>query len=195
MSIIEIIAVVMGLAAVWMTITQNIWCWPTGIVQVTLYIIIFHEVKLYSDMVLQAIYVVLQIYGWWHWLHGGRDHGRLLVSVLPRRAFVAWLAATAAGTAALGWVMTAWTDAAAPYADGFVTVASLVAQWLMTRKHTESWIFWILVNIVAIAVYFYKELYLTSGLYVAFLMMAVMGLREWRKALPTGTGGEGEVTA
>ena len=71
MSWMEAVAVVFGVACVWLTIRQSIWCWPTGLVQVFLYIFIFYEVKLYSDLILHVIYVGLQIYGWQHWLRGG----------------------------------------------------------------------------------------------------------------------------
>jgi nicotinamide mononucleotide transporter len=183
MSLIETIAVAFGLLCVWLTICQNIWCWPTGLVQVVLYVIIFYQVKLYSDLILQVIYVVLQVYGWHHWLRGGKVHGALAVSHLPLRALLVWVAATFAGAAAWGWGMATFTDAAAPYWDAFITFASLVAQWLMTRKRLESWLFWISVDIVAIGVYLYKSLFMTSVLYAVFLVMATLGFFAWRKTI------------
>ncbi len=178
----EVAAVVAGLLCVGLTIRQSVWCWPTGLVQVGLYIFIFYDVKLYSDLVLHVIYVGLQVYGWHHWLHGGRGHSRLAVSRLPFRARMAWVVTALAGTAAWGWGMARWTDAALPYWDAFTTVASLVAQWLMTCKRLESWLFWIAVDVVAIGVYLAKELYPTAGLYAVFLVMAGAGWVAWRRA-------------
>lgn len=86
MAWMEVVAVVFGLICVWLTIRQNIWCWPTGLVQVALYIIIFYQVKLYSDLILHILYVGLQIYGWHHWLHGGKQRAKLPVSTLGLRA-------------------------------------------------------------------------------------------------------------
>jgi len=183
MAPIEVIAVVCGLLCVWLTIRQNIWCWPIGLIQVALYIVIFYQVKLYSDLVLHVVYVALQVYGWWHWLHGGRDRGQLQVSSLSLRGFAGWIALLLVGTFMWGWGMASLTDASVPYWDAFTTVASLIAQWLMTRKRLESWIFWIAVDIVAIGVYAYKSLLLTSGLYAVFLVMAIMGLLAWRRSL------------
>lgn len=180
---IEATAVVFGLLAVWFVVRQNIWCWPTGLIQVSLYVFIFFQVKLYSDVILHLIYVVLQIYGWVHWLYGGEDRDELPVSRLPGRSFVSWIVVAGVGTAAWGAVMARTTDAAVPYGDAFTTAASLVAMWLMARKHIENWHFWIAVDVIAIGIYLYKDLYLTSGLYVAFLVLSIAGLISWRRSL------------
>lgn len=186
MAWIEAIAVVFGLFCVWLSIRQNIWCWPTGLVQVVLYLVVFYHAKLYSDLVLHGIYVVLQVYGWYSWLHGGSDRGPLRVSQLRVRWRVGWVVVALAGTAAWGTGMATFTDAAVPYWDAFTTVASLVAQWLLTRKRLESWYFWIAVDIVAIGVYWYKSLFLTAGLYSVFLIMAIAGFLVWRGSLLAG---------
>ena len=180
---IEAVAVVFGLACVWLTIRQNIWCWPTGLVQVCLFIFIFYYAKLYSDLILHGVYVVLQIYGWHHWLHGGRDRAKLSVSWLGNRKSMEWGAAVLAATVVWGYVMASWTDAAVPYGDAFTTAASLAAQWLMARKRLESWLFWIAVDVVAVGVYLYKALYLTAGLYAVFFVLAIMGYRAWRASI------------
>lgn len=183
METIEIIAVVFGLICVWLTVRQNIWCWPTGLVMVSLYIFIFLEAKLYSDMLLQVIYVGLQFYGWHAWLYGGPDRSQLSVSRLAGRDVATWLAVCAAGTLALGGFMSHSTDASFPFPDAFTTTASLIAQWLMGRKKLESWLVWITVDVVSIALYSAKELYLTAGLYAVFLGLATLGFFEWRKTL------------
>jgi nicotinamide mononucleotide transporter len=183
MTWIEATAVIFGLLCVWLTVRQNVWCWPTGLVQVSLYIWVFYDVKLYSDLILHMIYVVLQLYGWHHWLRGGQEHGRLAVSTLAPGARTAWAGVTVVGSGVWGCAMASFTDAAVPYGDAVITVASLVAQWLMTRKRLESWIFWIAVDVLAIGVYWYKSLFLTAGLYAVFLGLAVVGALAWRKSL------------
>lgn len=179
---IEAIATVFGVIAVWLVVRRNIWCWPAGLIQVTLYVWIFFEAKLYSDMILHVIYIFLQIYGWHHWLRGGKDRHELPVTTITAPIW-SWILLTAGGTVAWGYLMERYTDAAVPYADAFTTVASLAAQWLTARKKLESWIFWIVVDVVAVGVYWYKELYLTTGLYIVFLVLATMGYFEWRKAM------------
>ena len=183
MSVIEIVAVCFGVACVWLTIRQNIWCWPTGLVQVVLFIWIFYQAKLYSDVMLHVVYVVLGFYGWWYWLHGGREAKQLPVTRLPSKHLVLWIMLGAAGTAALGGAMARYTDAALPYWDAATTVLSLVAQYLLARKVLENWEFWIVVDVIAVGVYLTKELYLTSGLYAVFLILAVIGLITWMRNL------------
>lgn len=97
-----------------------------------------------------------------------------------------WVFIAVAGTLLWGFVMKTLTDASVPYPDAFTTVASLIAQWLMARKRLESWCFWIAVDVVAIGVYFYKQLFFTTGLYAVFLILAIMGFLEWRKNEGTG---------
>jgi nicotinamide mononucleotide transporter len=182
MSYIEIVASAFGLACVWFTVKQNVWCWPTGLIQVILYIWIFYNSHLYSDMLLQIVFVFISIYGWYHWIHGNRETSVLEVTKTGNE-IVIWMIIGLAGTFMLGFLMGYYTNAALPYPDSFITVASLIAQWLMARKKLESWWFWIMVDVVGIGVYFFKELYFTTGLYSVFLVMAVMGYIDWKRSL------------
>jgi nicotinamide mononucleotide transporter len=175
-------AFLLGLLTVWYTVKEHIWCWPTGLGQVLISIFIFYNAKLYSDAILQIVYVYLQIYGWVYWVKGGSDRGELPVTVLTPTGVLLCLAAVGVFTAGWGWVMHRYTDAAAPIADAFIVGASLVAQWLLTRKKLESWIFWIVVDLVGIVVFAQKGLPLMSILYVVFLGLATAGFFEWRKS-------------
>ena len=178
----EIAGFVSGVIAVWLTAKESPWCWPTGLVNVSLYIVVFWQAKLYADMGLQVVYVFLQIYGWYAWLHGGAGRKRLDVSRLPRRHIGPWLAVCAGATAVLGGLMSRYTDASLPYIDAFATVASLIAQWLMGRKVLESWLVWIVVDVVSISMYLVKNLHLTAGLYLVFLVLAAWGWCQWRRS-------------
>ncbi len=183
MSWIEIIAVALGIATVFLTVRQNMWCWPTGLVQVLLYIEIFYEARLYSDVLLQVIYVVLQIYGWYHWASGkSAMRSELPVTSLSLRQVASWIAITIAGAFVWGELMLRFTNAASPRADAFIAIASLCAQYLLARKKLESWYWWISVDVVAIGVYWSRDLRLTSGLYAVFLGLCIAGLVEWRKS-------------
>jgi nicotinamide mononucleotide transporter len=181
--VLEITATIFGLVCVWLTVRQNIWCWPTGLVMVALYIVIFYQVKLYSDMGLQVIYVFMQIYGWYNWLHGGRDRGRLEVTRVSRGGAILWILVAASCTFGWGFLMDRYTDAALPFWDAATTVMSLIAQWLMAKKILESWLVWISVDILSVGIYLVKGLYPTSGLYLVFLGLATMGFFAWKKTL------------
>ena len=184
----EAVAVVFGAAAVALTIRQRLWCWPLGLVQVALYVYVFYQARLYSDMVLHVIYVVLQVYGWYRWRSGERGSA-LPVSYLSLTERAGWAMAIALAASVWGEAMLRYTDAAAPRADAFIAAASLAAQYLLAIKKLENWIVWIVVDVVAIAVYWSRDLRLTSGLYGVFLGLCVLGLVEWRKAYERGRSG------
>src|SRR6478609_2519534 len=115
-SMLEKIAVASGLANIYLTVRQNIWCWPVGVVMVSLYIYIFFQAKLYSDAGLNVFFLVMQFYGWYHWTRGGVEHSTSLAAVtrLSPRGW-AWTSAGVAGwTAGVGTLMHRFTDAAAP---------------------------------------------------------------------------------
>lgn len=177
---VEISATVFGFICVWLTVKQNIWCWPTGLAQVVLYISVFYTAKLYSDLILHVIYVFMQFYGWYFWLHGGKDRKEAPVEKTP--VLFNWVGIAILGIFFWGMTMDKFTDAAVPYWDAFTTVASLVATYLMAKKILESWLFWISVDVVAIGVYFYKGLYPTTILYVCFLVLATKGYFAWKKS-------------
>lgn len=180
MSGLEWTAAALGFTSVWLTVYRHIACWPTGLAMVLLYIVIFYQARLYSDMLLQVVYVFLQIYGWHAWLHGGPAGTPLVVRRLPSWQIIPWLAASLLGTALLGSLMHAYTDASFPFTDALTTVASLIAQWLMIRKRLESWLVWIAVDVISIGLYYTKALYPTAVLYAVFLILATWGWFAWR---------------
>ena len=182
MTLLEAVAVLFGVASVYLSVREHVASWPTGIVNVALYIAIFHDAKLYADMGLQGVYVVISVYGWYHWLHGGRDRSTLMVSRVPRRVALVLPLLAAVGAVALGTFFARATDASLPYLDSALTCTSLAAQWMLTRKYLENWLVWIAVDLAYVPTFLYKRLYLTAGLYTVFLVLAVMGYREWRRA-------------
>lgn len=190
MSIGEIIGSMLGVIGVWLMIRQNIWGWPIGLVQVAVYAGVFYDAKLYSDTILQVFFFALQAYGWWHWKQGeksGSSRGLALpVTQLGVAAIVGWIALGAGLTAGWGWFMHRTTDATLPWWDAFILVFSLIAQWLQARKNLECWPGWLLVNTVALGVYWVKDLQLTSGLYLVFWAMSLWGWRAWRISMQGG---------
>lgn len=180
---IELLAVVLTLVAVYLTTRQIIWCWPLGMVSVTLYALVFYQARLYADMGLQALYFGLAIYGWWAWLHGGEDRGDLEVSLASNRARIVLVAIGALAGVALGQTLSRFTDASLPFMDSILTSFSIVAQWMQTRKLLEAWLVWLAVDVFYVGMFLYKELYPTAGLYTVFLCLAVLGFVEWRRSM------------
>lgn len=180
---VEIIAVVLGLISVYLVTRQNVWCYPLGIISVFIYIFIFYKVKLYADMGLQLFFIVLQAYGWYEWLYGGRDHSALSVSWASRRIYLFSALFTMLSTALLGYTLHQLTDASLPYVDSFLAVLSMAAQWMMAKKYIENWILWMIVNIGSIGMYGVKGLYVTMVLFAVYFGLAILGYAEWKRSL------------
>ena len=188
----EVLAVVFGIVSVYLSTREHIWSWPTALVNVGLYFVVFYEAKLYADMGLQVVYFGLSLYGWYEWLYGGANRTELHVSRTSRPLGVRLLTIGIVCAAVLGTLLARFTDAALPYVDSATTSTSLVAQWMMTRKILENWAVWMAVDVVYVGMFIYKHLYLTAGLYTVFFVLAVMGYVQWKRSLAerreSGTG-------
>lgn len=175
---IEWLGTISGFICVALYIHRSIWAWPVGLFQVALYVYIFAQAKLYSDMGLNVIYIFMQIYGWWAWLQHQDQQEELIVELGVGWQYGLWALTALLGAFGMGWLLT-HTDASLPYADSFVASTSLVAQWLLTQRKLFSWAFWIAVDGVAIWVYYQKGLSPTTVLYACFLVMASIGQYSW----------------
>ena len=181
-SLIEWIAVTCGLINVILIIRRSIWNYPFGFVMVTLYFYIFWEYKLYSEAILQLYFFVIQFYGLWAWLQGRAPDGRVTIAPLSQKTFAGYLAATAIAWVLISWLMASYTDAAAPRWDAAVAALSVTAQFLMSRRHLQSWLLWIAVDVLAIGLFYTRDLVPTSALYAVFLGLAIAGYIQWRSA-------------
>lgn len=176
---LEQAATILGIVGVWLAMREKVLNFPVGLVQVAIFGWVCFEGKLYSETVLQVLFFVALCYGWWHWTRGSRDTGPLLVQRLSRGTAIAWSLATLVLWSVWGTLMHRFTDAALPYWDGFVFASSVISQWLQARKALENWIGWIVANTVAVGVFWAKEYYWFSVLYLIFWFMAWGGLRTW----------------
>ncbi|WXL24030.1 nicotinamide riboside transporter PnuC [Ectopseudomonas mendocina] len=185
MSLLEVVASAIGILAVWLTIRQNTWCWPVGLAMVLMYAWIFYDTRLYSNMLLQMVYALLQGYGWWMWLRGGDSGGGVQVGRLSVSRLAAGLVSGALLSLVLGYAMATYTEASAPWQDASLSAFSLVAQVWMAQKRIESWLLWILLDALFVGLFLQQGLYLTAALYVAFTLLAVRGWAAWRRDLAT----------
>ena len=179
----ELFGFVTGAACVALLVRQNIWNWPLGILNNLTFIVLFYRTGLYADVGLQVFYIAISVYGWWHWLHGGRDHGALTVSRVRPTTALLLAGAVVATTALLTWLLRHYTNSTVPVLDSLITALSLVAQFMMTRKWIENWPVWILANCISVGLLTYKGLYVTSALYLVYQVLCIMGWRQWRAAL------------
>jgi nicotinamide mononucleotide transporter len=178
----EVLGFATGLVTVWLLVRQHVLNWPLGILNVALLMLVFFAAGLYADAGLQIVYVALGFYGWWAWLYGGERHSRLTVRTTAARE---WVFLTVAGLVLTGglWLfLDRLTGSTVPLADALTTALSLLATYGQSRKLIENWWLWIAADLIYIPLYAYKDLWLTAILYVAFLLLCLLGLRAWRTA-------------
>lgn len=179
MSVLETIAVLLGLANIVLIVLRSTWNYPFGLAMVALYARIFFDAKLYSDAALQLFFFVVQFYGWWNWRRSQETAGEVVVLRLEPDARLRWAAGSVLAILLWGWSMHRWTDASYPWWDAAIAMLSVAAQILMSRRYLENWHLWIAVNAISIPLYAAKGLWLTAGLYVLNLVIAGIGLRAW----------------
>jgi nicotinamide mononucleotide transporter len=179
----ELIAAAISALDVWLATRRSMISWPITILASALYAEQFRESRLYSDMLLQGIFILFAIYGWWHWQQGVKTEGSVRVETPRLILLLRDLALGAAASVLLAYWMIAHTDASLPWLDASLAGASLVGTWWGARKYLANWWLWIVVDVIYVGEYFYKHLVLTGLLYAVFVLLAMLGLRDWRRAL------------
>jgi len=178
---VELAGFVTTAVGIWLTTRRLLICWPVVLAADVLYLIVFYRARLLSDALLQVFFIVFTLYGWWHWWRGVREEGEVRVVPLALPSLLIALVAGIAGSFVLG-ELAKRLHAALPYLDAALTSFSLVGSWWQARKHIANWWLWIVVNLVYIGEYIYKDLWITTVLYGGLIGLAVLGLRDWRRA-------------
>ena len=181
----ETAAAVLSASAVWLTTRRSPWCFPVGLLSVSVYIWVYAGARLYSEVLLQCFWVVMLVAGWWRWLRHLDATGHVRVAPLQRRDAGLQLLAGVAGGLALGFAMHRYTNAALPWLDAMLTALSLVGQLWQNRRHVAAWWMWIAVDVVYVGMFASKHLFVTAALYIGFVALAVKGLRDWTRAAAT----------
>lgn len=193
MSLVELMAVLTGLAAVWFAARANIITWIFALVNAVLFFVLYYQVNLYSAMMLQIFFFCNSIYGWVNWKRQSVN-GEEPVTLMSHKGRVLWAVVIFAGALSLGTVMGRihlWLPDLFPvkatfvYTDAMIAVMSIAASLLCARLKLENWILWILVNIMSVAMYAMRGVMLVSLQYVIFFFMAVYGLSGWKRRIDT----------
>ncbi len=192
MSYIEFFGTIFTVWCVWLMMKAKVLSWPIGILGAILYIGLFYQIQLYSDLIEQIYFLVSSFIGWWVWLRPGTagknafDERKISRNSLKENAIC--IAVIVLGTVALTYVtthLTMWLPAyfskpaAFPWLDAGTTVMSFTAQWLLVKKTIENWILWIIVDAIAICLYWYQGIRFVSLEYVLFFFLATVGLIRW----------------
>lgn len=209
--LLEFIAALFGVISVFYAKKENILVFPTGIISTGLYIYLLYRWQLYGDLIINIYYTIMSLYGWYMWLRvideqdnrisitksSKSDYLKALLIFVFSSLFVIFIYAkynvidTSIGFFAT--ISNIWSHLISgsttqlrtitPYIDTFTTGAAFSAMWMMANKKLESWILWIIVNIVSIPLYFIKGFGFTGVQYFIFLVLAVFGYVSWLKSL------------
>jgi nicotinamide mononucleotide transporter len=182
MSPVEIAGFIFGVAGIWLTIKENIWCFPVGLINVIISLILFFQQKLYSDAIQQIVYIVLLSYGWYKWINGDVRLKALKISFSSAMLLIILFMLCIIFSLAAGYIFKTYTDASLPWWDAGATALSFTAQWMIAKKKIENWILWMVVNVMYVGIYLYKDLFLYAILFFIYLLLAIHGWMEWRKS-------------
>ena len=175
--------------ALWMVVANmrvQLIAWPLAIVSSLAYLLLFAHSKLYGEAGLQILFVIVAGWGWWQWKFGRQADGAALrVRRIDVRSGLAVAVATCAAWPVLGFALDRFTDSDVPYFDALPTAGSIAGQWLLGRKYVENWPVWLGVNIVSVALFAHKGLWLTVVLYALLAVLSVVGWRAWNRRATT----------
>ncbi|MHA3080073.1 nicotinamide riboside transporter PnuC [Acinetobacter sp. ANC 5502] len=179
MSNLEIFSVIISLIGVGLTILRNMWCWPFNMLAYILYGYLFFTYQLYGEVILQIFFSVMNLYGFYVWMKGKQVDHDIKIEPLAFSKIILQLIVSAIAGLAFGLILKNFTNAAVPMLDAQLAAFSLLATYWTSRKHIATWVLWVVVDIIYVGMFIYKDLYLTAGLYAAFVVMAAYGWYQW----------------
>ena len=178
-SIFEWLAVLCALAYVYYASRQKLICWLFALFSSGIYLGLMWSVQLYLEAVLQLFYLLMALYGWRKWLSGQSNNSSIIRWSIQKHLVNIVLSGLV--TLFLGYVMSKFTNQASPYMDAFTTVFSLAATWMVAHRILENWVYWIVIDAVAVLLYADRGLFLSSLLMVFYVILAAWGLYSWTK--------------
>ncbi len=180
---LEAVAVVFGILSVWFARKENIWVYPTGIINVLIYVYLCFFAGLYADMGINAFYFVMSVFGWYNWSRRDESMQHVPISSLSIGQWLLYILLIVLAFGIIYLVLLNYTDSTVPIFDSFTTALFIAGMWLMAIKKIENWLLWIAGDILVIPMFAIKGLAFTSIQYIVFLVLAVMGYIEWRKRM------------
>ncbi len=189
-------AVAASMAYVIFAAKESVWCWPAALVSTVIYTVIFYDVYLWMDSLLQVYYLVMAGYGWYSWQKLKHpmsvDNQSMTQSQQVKAVMISsWsftihskvIAMLAAISLVVGYIMATFTPTHFPYLDAATTVYAVFATYLVTQKVVENWLYWVVIDLVSIYLYLEKGLTPTAGLFVVYVVIALIGYFSWRRNL------------
>lgn len=191
MNYLEIIGTALGLLYLWLEYRASAWLWVASIAMPAIYLVVYYRAGLYADLGISIYYILASVYGLICWLShrtdakATADDPQLGITRTPRRQYAPLALTFIAIFAAIGFILSRYTDSTVPWADAFTTALSIVAMWMLARKYVEQWLVWIAADVACAALYAYKGLWFTGALYALYAAIAVLGYHKWKRLMTT----------
>ncbi len=183
---IELWAAALAVAYLLLAIRQRLSCWVPSFVSSCMYVWVLFTARLYMESALNAFYAAMAVYGFWQWRRG-RGGAALAVTRWPMARHAGALLGVVVLSLISSFFLRHFTPAASPFVDSMVTWSSTFATFLVARKVYENWHWWLMIDSVSLCLYFTRHLYVTMLLFAMYLALIVIGMREWRRSLPSFT--------
>ncbi|MBR4962634.1 MAG: nicotinamide mononucleotide transporter [Muribaculaceae bacterium] len=189
---IEILGTIVGIVYLWLEYKANIYLWLVSIIMPAIYLYVFYVAGLYADFAINIYYLLIAIYGWMAWKYGFKLFSakreknvdeKLRISHVPKKLWIRLVVVYVLLQLSITWVLITYTNSDVPWLDSFTTSVSILAMWLLARKYLEQWLVWIVVDIVSVGLYLYKDLYYTSALYAVYAIIAIFGYYKWKSIM------------
>src|SRR5690606_17940561 len=182
--VLEVCAVIFGIASVWYAKKEHILVYPTGIVSTVIYVYICYRFTLYGDLLINIYYTIMSVYGWYMWARMVEGE-QLEITVSTKKD---WLKTISIFIATAVFVVAVYLyfnrfDRTTDYIDTFTTGIFFAAMWMMANKKLEHWILWIVGDLISIPLYFVKGLGFSGIQFTIFLVLAYLGYKEWKNHL------------
>lgn len=190
----ELLAVFLAIVYLSLAMKESIWCWPAALISTAIYMWLFWGVSLVMDSLLQVYYIVMALYGWWMWRTTTRNTEKsaldnTLFEKSQPRPIITWhwpkhifaIVSVLLLSVISGFLLNQNTNAAWPFLDSFTTWGSVLTTYMVTKKVLENWLYWIVIDSVAVFVYIERGLYPTAALFVVYVGMVIYGYFAWKK--------------
>ena len=184
--ILQIVGVALGLLYLWLEYKANIWLWVVGLIMPIVHGALYYRSGLYADFSMQLYYIAAGVYGLIVWSRGTKKKGEkseIAISTTPLAVWVAILGVYALLHGTIYLFLVNFTDSTVPFWDSLTTALCIVAYWMLSRKYVEQWLVWLVVDVITVGLYLYKDIPLTAGLYALYSALAVAGYLRWRKMM------------
>ena len=184
---LEVIGTLVGLVYLWLEYRASIYLWIANIIMPAIYLFVYYDAGLYADCGINVYYLGAALYGWAVWKYGAKGceqgEAELPITRIPTASVLKATAVFAIALVGIAWLLLRFTDSDVPWCDAFTTALSIIGMWMLARKYLEQWWVWMMVDVVCVGLYIYKELYFTAALYGLYAVISVFGWTNWNKMM------------